>query len=143
VISGAACDITSILAHYPSEVKKLGSRRRRQGASRVTAELQSTGMSPSKTLASKPRWYLIPVRVLLVTFLLTLLSFALSLLLGILGLAIAAGWRGLNPNMAAAYRHIALPSAAVVGVIVLISASVIEIRHYRQAKALAEIERMS
>jgi len=100
-------------------------------------------MSPSKTLARKPRWYLIPVRVLLVTFLLTLLSFALSLLLGILGLAIAAGWRGLNPNMTAAYRHIALPSAAVAGVIVLISASVIEIRHYRQAKALAEIERLS
>jgi len=100
-------------------------------------------MSPSKTLAAKPRWYLIPVRVLLVTFLLTLLGFALSLLLGILGLAIAAGGRGLNPDMTAAYRHFALPSAAVIGVIVLIAASVIEIRHYRQAKALAGIERIS
>jgi len=100
-------------------------------------------MPASKSLAAKPRWYLIPMRVLLVTFLLTLLSFAVSLLLGILGLVIAAGLRGFHPNMTAAYRHIALPVAAVVGAIVFISASVIEIRHYRQTKALAEIERIS
>ena len=83
------------------------------------------------------------MRVLLVTFLLTLLSFAVSLLLGILGLVIAARLRGVHPNMSTAYRHIALPLAAVVGVIVFVSASVIEIRHYRQTKALAEIERTS
>jgi len=90
-----------------------------------------------------PRWFWIPVRVLLVTFLLTLLSFAVSLLLGILGLAIGAKVRGITPNMALAYRHIALPAGATVCVIVLVSAMVVEIRHYRQAKALAEIERAS
>jgi ABC-type cobalamin transport system permease subunit len=100
-------------------------------------------MPPSKSLASKPRWYLIPMRVLLVTSLLTLLSFAVSLLLGILGLVIAARLRGFHPNMTTAYRHIALPAAAVVGAIVLISASAMEVRHYRQTKALAEIERIS
>ena len=98
---------------------------------------------PANKPASKPRWYLIPVRVLLVTFLLTLLSFAVSLLLGILGLVIAARLRGLHPNLPTAYRYIALPAAAAVGAIVLISASVMEIRHYRQTKALAEIERIS
>jgi hypothetical protein len=91
----------------------------------------------------KPAWYLIPMRVLLVTFLLTLLSFAVSLLLGILGLMIAARLHGLHPNMTTAYRHIALPTAAVVSSIVLISTSAIEIRRYRQTKALAEIERIS
>jgi hypothetical protein len=100
-------------------------------------------MPPSEKRASKPRWYLIPVRILLVTFLLTLLSFALSLLLGILGLVLAARLRGLHPNLPTAYRYIALPAAAAVGAIVLISASVMEIRHYRQTKALAEIERIS
>lgn len=100
-------------------------------------------MSPGNSLASQPRWYLIPVRVLLVTFLLTLLVFAVSLLLGILGLVIAARLRGFHPNMTIAYRHIALPAAAAVAAIVLIAASVIEIRHYRQTKALAEIERIS
>jgi hypothetical protein len=100
-------------------------------------------MPRSKSLASQPRWHWIPLRVLPVTFLLTLLSFAVSLLFGILVLVIAARLRGVHPNMSTAYRHVALPVAAAVGVIALISASVVEVRHYRQAKALAEIERIS
>jgi hypothetical protein len=100
-------------------------------------------MSANKSPATNPGWYLIPPRVLLVTFLVTLLAFAVSLLLGILGVVVAARLRGFHPNMATAYRHIALPAAALVGAIVLISASIIEIRRYRQAKALAEIERIS
>jgi ABC-type dipeptide/oligopeptide/nickel transport system permease component len=81
--------------------------------------------------------------VLLVTFLLTLLVFAISLLLGILGVVIAARLRGLHPNMSIAYRYIALPTAAIAAAIVLIFSSVMEIRRYRQTKALAEIERIS
>ena len=100
-------------------------------------------MSPSKSPASKPNWHLIPMRVLLVSFLLMLLFFAVSLLLGILGLVIAARLRGLHPNLTIAYRYIALPAAVTAGAIALISASVMEIRHYRQSKALAEIERIS
>jgi hypothetical protein len=107
------------------------------------AALQSTAMSPSNSLASKPRWYLIPLRVLLVTFLLTLLSFAVSLLLGILAVVMAARLRGVHPNMTIAYRFAAIPVAAAVGAIAFVSASVVEIRHYRQTKALAEIERIS
>ena len=99
-------------------------------------------MHPRKRARETGR-YLIPARVLLVTFFLTLLSFAVSLLLGILGLVITARVRGFHPNMTIAYRYIALPVAAVVGAIVFVSASVIEIRHYRQTKALAEIERIS
>jgi TRAP-type C4-dicarboxylate transport system permease small subunit len=100
-------------------------------------------MSPSKSPASKPNWHLIPMRVLLVTFLLTLLFFAISLLLGILGVVIAARLLALPPNMSTAYRYVALPVAAAGGAFALISASVMEIRRYRQTKALAEIERIS
>ncbi len=100
-------------------------------------------MRAAKSPASKLGWYLIPVRILLVTFLLTLLTFAVSLLLGILGLVITGRLRGFHPNMASAYRHIALPAAVFVAVVVLILVSALEIRHYRQTKALAEIERMS
>jgi hypothetical protein len=100
-------------------------------------------MVVSRELAAKPRRHLIPVRVLLVTFLLTLLCFAVSLLLGILGVVIAARLRGLHPNMSIAYRYIALPTAAAGGAFALISTSVMEIRRYRQTKALAEIERIS
>jgi hypothetical protein len=100
-------------------------------------------MPPREKPASKLRRYLIPVRVLLATCLLTLLSFAVSLLLGILGLLIAARLRGVPPNLTAAYRYIALPAALTAGAIVLVSACVMEVRHYRQTKALAEIERIS
>ncbi len=91
--------------------------------------------------ARSPRWYLIPVRVLLVTFVVTLLSFAVSLLLGIGGTVLAARLRDIQPDMTFAYRHVALPAAAMVAAIVFVSACFMEARHYRQAKALAQIER--
>ena len=100
-------------------------------------------MPATQTRSRAPRWYLIPVRVVLVVFLLTILSFAVSLLAGILGVAIHAGVRTLHPNMTLAYRHVALPFASVVAGVALIAMSVIEIRNYRQTKALAEIERRS
>lgn len=90
---------------------------------------------------SQPRWVWIPVRVLVVTFLLTLLSFAVSLFLAIIGLVIAGEIAGSRPNMPAAYRHIALPFAGVMALLVLITTTVVEIRRFRQAKALAAIER--
>jgi uncharacterized membrane protein YfcA len=81
--------------------------------------------------------------VLLVTFIVTLLSFAVSLLLGIGGVLLASWLKGAHPNMTFAYRYVALPVAAMVAVIVLVSASVMEIRHYREAKTLDGIERAS
>jgi hypothetical protein len=98
-------------------------------------------MIARKVPPRRPRWLYIPIRVLLVTFLLTLLSFAVSLMLGILGTVIAARLRGLHPNMTNAYRQVAAPIAAVAGVVVLISMIVLEVRRYRREKALTAIER--
>jgi len=81
--------------------------------------------------------------VFLATVLVTLLAFAVSLLLGILGIVIAARVRGVHPDLSFAYRYIAAPFAAIVGAIVMVLALALEIRHYRQSKALAQIERMS
>ncbi|MGA9042514.1 MAG: hypothetical protein WB421_18430 [Terriglobales bacterium] len=100
-------------------------------------------MPQDRVSVREPRWYLIPVRVLLVTFLLTALGFAISLLLGILGILAGAKLRGVHPNMTMAYRHIAAPAAAAIAVIVLVTTISMEIRHYRQAKVLADIERAS
>ena len=100
-------------------------------------------MSPAKASAHKPRLFLIPIRVFLATVLVTLLAFAVSLLLGILGIVIAAHVRGVPADLSFAYRDIAAPVAAIVGAVVLILAVALEIRHYRQSKALAEIERIS
>jgi hypothetical protein len=97
-------------------------------------------MSETQATSPKPRWYLVPVRVVLVTFVVTLFSFAVSLLLGILGVLLAAKLRGGYANMAVAYRDVAFPAAVAVAVIVLVSAACMEVRHYRQARALRTIE---
>jgi hypothetical protein len=99
-------------------------------------------MSP-KARPHPPRWYAIPVRVLLVTFIGTLISFAVTLFVGIVGTVAFSAVRGVHPNMTIAYRRVALPAAAVAGAIIFVLAMAMEIRHYRQAKTLAEIERVS
>jgi len=97
----------------------------------------------ANTAASRsPRWYGIPVRVLLATFIGTLVCFAVSLLLGILGTVIASALRGTHPDMRVAYRMIAIPTTLVAGAIIFVLSVVMEVRHYRQAKMLSAIERM-
>jgi hypothetical protein len=92
---------------------------------------------------SGPRWIGIPVRVVAMTFLFTVLSFAIALLLGILGTVVYAQVRHTAPNLTFAYRHIAFPCAIAAGGVVLFLSLGMEIRNYRQRKALKEIERMS
>ena len=90
-----------------------------------------------------PHWYAIPIRVLLVTFIGTLISFAASLLVGIIGIIIMSQVRHVHPNMTLAYRLIALPTGIVAGGIILVLALAMEIRHYRQSRTLNAIERLS
>ena len=90
-----------------------------------------------------PRWYGIPVRVLLATFIGTLVCFAVALLIGIFGIVIVSLLRGIHPDMRLAYRVIALPMALVAGIIIFALSLIMEIRHYRQYKTLAGIERAS
>ncbi len=105
--------------------------------SRMDAELMAAARA-----SRAPRWYTIPVRVCVVTFIGTLLCFAVSLLLAILGTVVVSALRGVHPDMRIAYRVIALPMALVAGSIVLVLALVMEIRHYRQSKTLSAIERL-
>jgi hypothetical protein len=77
------------------------------------------------------------------TFIGTLLAFAVSLFLGIVGTVITAQVRGVRPEMSIAYRHFALPAAVIAGGIIFVLALGMEIRHYRQTKTLAAIERVS
>ena len=92
--------------------------------------------------ARSPRWYGILVRVLLATFIGTLICFAVGLLIGILGTVMVSALRGIHADMRIAYRLIALPMAGVGGAIIFVLSLVMEIRHYRQMKALSAIERM-
>jgi|SRR5208282_2904681 len=93
--------------------------------------------------SERPRWIGIPVRVCAMTFLFTLLSFAVALLLGILGTVVYSQVKHVAPNMTFAYRHIAFPFAITAGAIVLAFSLGMEIRNYRHRKTLAGIERVS
>ena len=97
----------------------------------------------SKADSRKPRWIAIPIRVVAMTFLLTLLSFAVALLVSILGAVVYSQVTHVAPNLPFAYRHVAFPFAITVGAIVLALSLVMEIRHYRQRKTLTGIERAS
>jgi multisubunit Na+/H+ antiporter MnhC subunit len=89
----------------------------------------------------RPRWFLVPFRVLLMTILFTLLAFAVSLLLGLMGTLVWGALSGTRTNLAVAYRAFAAPVAALVAIVALVINGILEVRHYRQAKALAAIER--
>ena len=91
----------------------------------------------------QPRWTGIPIRVFALTFLLTLLSFAVALLLSILGTVVYSQVAHVAPDLPFAYRHFAFPFAITVGAIVLVLSLVMEIRNYRQRRTLAGIERVS
>jgi hypothetical protein len=96
-----------------------------------------------KTNPDEPRWIGIPARVFAMTFVFTLLSFAVALLLSILGTIVYSQVRHVAPNLTFAYRHIAFPFAITAGTIVLVLSLAMEIRNYRQRKTLQAIERMS
>ena len=109
----------------------------------MAASAPSRGSGFGNSAARPPRWYGIPLRVLLVTFLGTLISFAASLLLAIIGTVAISALRGMHPDMRIAYRLVALPMALVAGSIIFVFSLAMEIQHYRQTKTLSAIERIS
>jgi hypothetical protein len=77
------------------------------------------------------------------TLLGTLLTFTITLFLAIIGTFVAGKVRGQHPDMTFAYRHVAVPVAVVAGCALLVGSLIFEIRHYRQARALSAIARIS
>jgi hypothetical protein len=96
----------------------------------------------AKTASDGPLWIGIPVRAFAMTFLFTVLSFAVALLLSILGSVVYAQVKHTAPNLTFAYRHIAFPCAIATGAVVLVLSLVMEIRNYRQRRILKQIERI-
>lgn len=84
----------------------------------------------------RPRLVGVAFRIFFLTFLATLLAFAVGLLLGILGTVIASALHGRHPDMANAYRHVALPFAVGIAAISLAVITANEVRHYRRRLAL-------
>ena len=94
-------------------------------------------------VSRSPNWYGIPLRVLLLTFIGTLLCFSIILLLAIFGTVLVAALHGVHPDLRIAYRHIALPAGIGAACIIFLLAAFNEIRHYRQSRALTALERLS
>ncbi len=92
-------------------------------------------MAELGVVTRKPRVLGVLFRALLITFVLTLLAFAVTLLLAIIGLSLYGMVRGHRPDMANAYRYIALPMAALAAAIVLVIAFTNELKRYRQRLA--------
>jgi hypothetical protein len=92
---------------------------------------QAAPDAASEAVSEKERWIVIPARVIAMTFLFTLLSFAVGLLLSILGAVVYAEVKHVAPNMPFAYRHVAFPFAITVGAIVFVMLFSMEIRNYR------------
>lgn len=100
-------------------------------------------MSMAETSSGGPRWIGIPGRIFAMTFLFTVMSFAVALLLSILGTVVYSQVKHVAPNLMFAYRHIAFPCAITAGAIVLVLSLGMEIRNYRQRKVLEGIARVS
>jgi hypothetical protein len=96
-----------------------------------------------KESSSGLRWLGVPARVFAMTFLFTVLSFAVALLLSILGTVVYSQVKHVAPNLTFAYRHIAFPFAITVGAIVFVLLLGVEIRNYQRRKTLEGIERVS
>jgi hypothetical protein len=96
-----------------------------------------------KQKSARPRWIGVAARVFAFTFLLTLLSFAVVLLVTILATIVHAQIAHTAPNLMYAYKNIAFPIALSIGATVLVVALFIEIRNYRRGKVLAGIAQAS
>ncbi len=90
----------------------------------------------------QPRLPAVLFRVVFLSFLLTLLTFAISLLASIVGLVVVGELHGglRQVNMTIAYRHIALPVAVTVGAIALVTVFTYEMRRYFRMRALGRLE---
>jgi phosphoglycerol transferase MdoB-like AlkP superfamily enzyme len=83
----------------------------------------------------KPSILLLILRVIVVSFLAGLLTFAVFLLLGILAMALTGAIHGTAVNFTRAYRSVAFPAALAGFVIAFGGALWNEIAHYRRLRS--------
>ena len=88
-------------------------------------------MSPHAKPGKLAKLFGSTVRVLFTTLLFTCGGMGLGLLLGIIGMITYGLVAGVQPDMRNAYRHFAIPLAALIGCVALVGALVLEIRARR------------
>ncbi len=83
----------------------------------------------------KPNLGMVVVRVVVMTVLITIFCFAVSLFLGIAGIVLVGMIKGGISDLSVAYRSIAFPIAMGAAAIGFIVTLVTEVRHYKRMKA--------
>jgi hypothetical protein len=76
------------------------------------------------------------MRVLFTTLLFTAAGMGAGLFCGIVGIVIYGIIRGVQVDMTNAYKHVAIPSAILIGSAAFIGALVMEVRGHRQRTSL-------
>ena len=89
---------------------------------------------PNSATVRRPSVLAIAPRVLVITFAVSALSFALLLLVGIVGTALWYVVREQPLVMSHAYRSFAIPAVKVVAAVTFICAVILEIRQYLKAR---------
>lgn len=92
---------------------------------------------PNSTTLHRPSVLAIAPRIVVITFAISALSFALLLLLGIVGTALWFAFHGQPLVMTYAYRSFAIPAIKIVAAVAFVGACVLEVRHYLKARAEA------
>ena len=91
----------------------------------------TSAMSPARKRSKILTAVIATVRVLFTTLLFTAGGMGLGLLLGIIGMVLFGLITGTDVDMRNAYRHFAIPVAAVLGTVAFMGAILLEVRHRR------------
>ncbi len=98
--------------------------------------MYSTAMAPGKQRSKISIVFTSTMRVLFTTLLFTAAGMGAGLFCGIVGTVIYGVIRGVQVDMSNAYKHVAIPAAAVIGSVAFLGALVMEVRAHRQRTSL-------
>ena len=98
--------------------------------------MYSTAMAPGKQRSKISIVFTSTMRVLFTTLLFTAAGMGAGLFCGIVGTVIYGIIRGGQVDMSNAYKHVAIPAAAVIGSVAFLGALVMEVRAHRQRTSL-------
>jgi len=73
-------------------------------------------------------------RIVLMTFVFSGLTMAVGLMCGLLVVVVGAALQGAQPDVAMAYRNVAIPLVKVAAVLAFLGATVTEVRYFRRPR---------
>ncbi len=91
-------------------------------------------MALNSSANGSARLLLLPLRILLMTFVFSAMTMAVGLACGLVVIVIGAAVQGTQPDVAMAYRNVAFPLVKAAAGVSFLAAAVLEVRHYLTAR---------